>query len=312
MGPTPSEAQRREAARIEGLALHHNPAKLEWMDDPWSDVEAAGDWLLSLERETAPDIVHLNGYCHGSLPFRAPVLLTAHSCVLSWWRAVKGGDAPGEWDIYREKVAGGIAAAAEVVAPTHAMLSAVEEHYGGARRQEVIPNGRRWNHRTELRKEPFVFSAGRLWDEAKNVRAVEALAGAISWPVYLAGDGGESGEAQHLGQLSPRSMEWWLDRASIYVLPARYEPFGLSILEAALAGCALVLGDIPSLRENWTGAAEFIAPGDQRALVTAIESLIADPAARICLSNAARERALAFTPERMACSYVSAYQALAA
>ena len=34
-------------------------------------------------------------------------------------------------------------------------------------------------------------------------------------------------------------------------LPARYEPFGLSILEAALSGCALVLGDLPSLRELW-------------------------------------------------------------
>ncbi len=33
-------------------------------------------------------------------------------------------------------------------------------------------------------------------------------------------------------------------------LPARYEPFGLSVLEAALSGCALVLGDIPSLRES--------------------------------------------------------------
>jgi hypothetical protein len=46
------------------------------------------------------------------------------------------------------------------------------------------------------------------------------------------------------------------------VLPARYEPFGLSVLEAALSGCALVPGDIASLRGNWDGVAEFVCPDD--------------------------------------------------
>ena len=36
-----------------------------------------------------PDIVHLNNYVHAALPFRAPKLVVGHSCVLSWWRAVK-------------------------------------------------------------------------------------------------------------------------------------------------------------------------------------------------------------------------------
>ena len=52
-----------------------------------------------------------------------------------------------------------------------------------------------------------------------------------------------------------------MGRAAIYALPARYEPFGLSILEAALSGCALVIGDIPSLREIWADAALFV-PSD--------------------------------------------------
>ena len=43
--------------------------------------------------------------------------------------------------------------------------------------------------------------------------------------------------------------------APIFVSVARYEPFGLSVLEAAQAGCALVLSDIPTFRELWDGAA---------------------------------------------------------
>ena len=54
-----------------------------------------------------------------------------------------------------------------------------------------------------------------------------------------------------LGKLPAAEMKLWFAHAAIYCLPARYEPFGLSVLEAGLSGCALVLGDIPSLREIW-------------------------------------------------------------
>jgi glycosyltransferase involved in cell wall biosynthesis len=65
-----------------------------------------------------------------------------------------------------------------------------------------------------------------------------------------------------------------LARASIYVHPARYEPFGLAILDAALAGCALVLGDIPSLRELWHDAAIFVPTEDAARLSRELTALI--------------------------------------
>ncbi|MEB3829625.1 glycosyltransferase [Phormidium sp. CCY1219] len=60
--------------------------------------------------------------------------------------------------------------------------------------------------------------------------------------------------------MSPEELSHWYARAAIYAFPARYEPFGLSVLEAALSGCALVLGDIPRLREMWGDAAVFANP----------------------------------------------------
>jgi glycosyltransferase involved in cell wall biosynthesis len=91
------------------------------------------------------------------------------------------------------------------------------------------------------------------------------------------------------------------------VLPARYEPFGLSVLEAALAGCALVLGDIPSLRELWRNRAVFVAPDDPEALENAIVQLIEDPDRRNALAAGARSRAIERTPERMVEGYLAAY-----
>jgi glycosyltransferase involved in cell wall biosynthesis len=102
-----------------------------------------------------------------------------------------------------------------------------------------------------------------------------------------------------------------MGRAALYALPARYEPFGLSVLEAALAGCALVLGDIPSLREVWGDAALFVAPEDRDGLAGALEWLMSRPAERERLAARARERALTFSPRRMARAYLHLYATLA-
>src|SRR5215475_9546102 len=78
MGNALDRSQALEAARIPGLQVYESTWRLEWMQDPWNDVDEAGEWLLDLERQTSPDAVHLNGYCHGSLPFAAPVLIVGH------------------------------------------------------------------------------------------------------------------------------------------------------------------------------------------------------------------------------------------
>ena len=316
MGSPLDPVQATEAASLPGLQVYESAYRLEWMREPWADVDAAGEWLLDLERRVAPEVVHLNGYCHGHLPFAAPVLMVGHSCVLSWWRAVKGEAAPLEWAIYYERVARGLRGADLVAAPTVAMLRWLEALYGPLPCTRVIPNGRRAELFPPLPKEPCILGAGRLWDEAKNVAALARVAPRLSWPVLVAGDGehpdgGERGPLEnlrYLGRLAPSDLAHRLGRAALYALPARYEPFGLSILEAALAGCALVLGDIDSLRELWDGCALFVPLEDDAALEAALNGLIHDAVQRRRLALQSRRRALEFTPERMAAGYLQAYR----
>ena len=72
MGAPVTRGQRREAAQLANVRIFKSAYKLEWMDDPWLDVAASGDWLLELEQRFHPDLVHLNGYAHAILPWRAP------------------------------------------------------------------------------------------------------------------------------------------------------------------------------------------------------------------------------------------------
>jgi glycogen synthase len=263
----------------------------------------------------APDLIHLNGYAHGALPWRAPVLMVAHSCVLSWWEAVKGEPAPPRYTRYRDEVTRGIAAADAVVAPSAAMLQAIARHYGQPRRAMVIPNAvspRRLRH--AVTKKPLVLGAGRLWDEAKNAMTVAGIAETLPWPVVLAGETGGIPPAfpnvRFTGHCPPTVMADWFLKASIFAHPARYEPFGLTVLEAAHSGAALVLGDIPSLREIWGDAAWFVDPEDPRALEQALQTLIQQPQLREDLGSQARRRAARHQVTKMRDTYLSIYQSI--
>jgi len=314
MGALLSPSQTREVGSLPNVTVHPSAFRLEWMPAPWDDLARAGDWLLGLERDVRPDIIHMNSFVHAALPFRAPVVTVGHSCVLSWFRAVQGRDAPGEWARYGQAVRAGLVASACVVAPTQAMLSALETHYGPLPPSRVIANARDASLYAPGVKEPIILSAGRVWDEAKNIRALAQAAPGLPWPVCVAGDtSGPNGECadmpplRMLGQLTPPTLADWLARASIYALPARYEPFGLSILEAALSGCALVLGDIPSLREVWGDAATYVPPDDVGALHRALLRLCRDDRARQAMAARARTRAAQYSPIRMAASYQALY-----
>ncbi len=319
MGRPLTEIQRREVRAVPGLSLIESSYRLEWMDDPWSDVAAAGEWLFELVERFQPDLLHLNGYAHAALPWNIPVLVVGHSCVYSWFEAVKHHRPPESWQTYRRAVQGGLVVADAVTAPSEEMMSALQRHYGPFRSVPAIPNARRHGRFCGMLKEPFVFSAGRLWDDAKNIAALSKCAPKVAWPIYVAGDHQRPDGTpvsfqgiRALGALSSNRLAEWCGRAAIYAAPALYEPFGLSILEAALSHCALVLSDIPSLREIWGDTALFVPADDSREIAKALQSLIDRPADREKLAEKSHRRAREFTPQKMADSYAALYAKLMA
>ncbi|HLG97597.1 MAG TPA: glycosyltransferase family 4 protein [Bryobacteraceae bacterium] len=317
LGRPADAAQRAALRRLRNAEFYEAPFPLEWMEGAANDFERSSAWLLSLAQRLQPDLIHLNGYWHAALDWEAPVVVVAHSCLLSWWAAVRKSDPlPARFAPYRDRVTDGLRRAHVVVAPSRAMLSEIERLYTPLECGLVVPNARTAQLFPAGKKENLVLATGRLWDEAKNLALLDRFARRLPWPLYLAGDDvhpdgsrAEFRNVVNLGYVPAVQLAPWFSRAAIYAAPARYEPFGLSVLEAALAGCALVLSDISSLRENWSGAALFAPAGDGAAFESAIRQLIEDSARRRKLSAAAAARALHFSPSAMANGYLSAYHA---
>jgi glycosyltransferase involved in cell wall biosynthesis len=162
--------------------------------------------------------------------------------------------------------------------------------------------------------EPFVFTAGRLWDEGKNVAALDRAAARLAAPVLAAGPTeGPNGatvtlaQAEALGTLGSPELAGYLAAQPVFASLALYEPFGLAVLEAAQAGCPLVLSDIPTFRELWDGAAAFVPPNDDVAIAAALEALLRDRGARARAGAAAQERAARYTVEAMTAGVLAVY-----
>jgi len=266
------------------------------------------------------DLIHANQFAAACADVDVPVVLTLHSDVLSWRRWTLGtSGVPAEWQAYVRLVREALERATCVVAVSSFLADQVHDLYGCIRDIRVIHNG--WSATsTSGSKQPITLVAGRMWDAAKNLAlAARAAQGWSPGDVLVAGElrhpeAGSSAEVppplRPLGHLRRRALERVLDQASVYLSPARYDPFGLLPLQAAQHGCALLLADIPSYRELWNDAATFFRSDDAADLQRAWRALLADPARRVELGEAARARAAAcFSATRMAADYREVYRA---
>jgi glycosyltransferase involved in cell wall biosynthesis len=305
LGPGVDAARRLQAGRL-GLELVVLEQPLDWMASSPAELLSVGEAVAALAAFRGVDLVQLNSPALAIAEMPCPVLGVCHSCLATWWMAVRQGPMPSDFAWRTAKLARGYARCDALVAPTSAFAKATAAAHALAAPPAVVWNGRMAGSRADAMRD-FAFSAGRLWDAGKDLATLDRAAARVGLPVLAAGPLlGPQGEvvspahARALGALGPAAIRRWLARGPIFVSTARYEPFGLSVLEAAQAGCALVLSDIPTFRELWSDAALFVAVGDDAGFAAAIARLADDREQRSTLSVAALRRSRRYGVAAMA------------
>ncbi len=324
-GPAPSCGQIAAAALIPGLVLAELGGTLDWTAPTSADVDLQGIRLAMLAVDLRPDIIHLNSAAlAANARFPAPLVVACHSCVRTWWDAVKGQTPlPADLAWRGQMTARGYTAADALIAPSAAFAKATARAYDLGTEPQVVLNGRGPSAQISsigtAPSGPFALTAGRLWDEGKGMALLDIAAEKMKVPVLaagaLTGPNGAQLAPSHLnalGQLCDMEMAGWFAARPIFVSTALYEPFGLAVLEAAKAGCPLVLSDIATFRELWDGCALFVDPRDPDAVAAAVESLAGDDSRRERLGSAAMERAGVYTQDKMTNATLTIYQALMA
>jgi glycosyltransferase involved in cell wall biosynthesis len=305
LGPSPEATQLREAAAIPGLVLLDTGLGLDWTARNAETLAGAAEKLAEFARVFDVDSVHLHAPALvGHARWHVPVVAMIHSCLLTWWQAMRRDPLPSAFACSIEATARGLRRADAVTAPSSAFAAAVRDAYRLGRTIKVIRNGRQPMILPDVPRSPGVFAAGRFWDDAKNAAGLDAAARLITAPVSAAGgtrspDGTRVAfdHVRQLGALDDAGLAEHLAGNTVFAGLSHYEPFGLSVLEAAQAGMALVLSDIPVFRELWHDAAIFVDAGDVCAIGAGLEAALRDPQP---LARNARVRALAYDRDSMA------------
>ena len=151
-------------------------------------------------------------------------------------------------------------------------------------------------------------------------------AGRDRYRLVLAGGGGRaSGEiaslVSRLGLDDAVALEGYLEvaqlralysAATLFVLPSRYEGFGLPVLEAMACGAPVIATNASSLPEVVGDAGLLVPPGDPGVLSEAMARVLQDPALAADLRRRGFDRAKRFTWEETAARTLAVYRAVAA
>lgn len=322
LGSQPSDSQaawcrRTKAAHLSCFNFVSLQVPLEWMQANQSAFKDAESYILEQLRLVQPDIFHSNQFCHGAVDCFTPVVITAHSDVLSWGAACKVDltKSSGWLNCYEEIVSRGLRGADAVVAPTRWMLTALQNNFDFPAVGHVIHNGcEQLAYDHGATKALQAISAGRMWDPAKNLLLLSSIRPSI--PLLIAGETCDSetsissttANLRFLGHMCRPEVLDLFRRSSIYIASSVYEPFGLAPLEAAMCGCAILANSLPTLHEVWEEAALFFSTATELEVV--LDRLVSDPQALHEARNAAIKRAAIFTAEKTARSYLALYRTL--
>lgn len=330
-GEIPLPEQTRWMDSLHGLSYHPTAFRLEWMQDGEADFRDSSEFLLGLIRECRPDVLHLNQFCYGDLRVDTPRVVVAHGDLVTWWLSVHGHEPrPTRWlERYRSRVATGLARATSLVAASRWMLDLVEYCYGYVPGSKVIYHGRNpifFNPYAS--KEESVLAVGRMLDPGKQVHLLTHHRHAL--PVCIVG--GEAGitpprlpiradvkvaagdlQVALKGPQTDAQLRLLYSKATIFAATPRYDPFGMSALEAALSRCAIIANDVPSFREVWGEDALYFEANDADSLARVIRQVAGDRDLCRSYANRAYQRARdRYNHKRMIDEYLALYRSLPA
>jgi len=314
---------------LHGLEYHPTAFRLDWMQEGEQDFHAAQDYLCSVVHDTRPDLLHLNQLSFGALPVETPRLVVAHGDIITWWLSVHGREpAPSAWlEWYRQTMTRGIERAEVVVTATRWMEEMLRLAFSdGFEGHRVLPGRNPIYFNPFITKEESVLAIGRLWDTGKQVSLLihhahgmpVCIIGADHTvpppPVPIRADVRVSTDQHEIsvkGAQTESQLRTLYSKATIFAATSRYEPMGLTSIEAAFSRCALVANDTAAHRELWGDAALYFEHNDADSLAEILGELRKDrELSRLYGSrayNRARER---FTARRMVDDYLRLYRQL--
>ena len=165
---------------------------------------------------------------------------------------------------------------------------------------------------------PEIVFLGRLDESRKGLDVLLAALDLVETPVRVTVMGGGQPRSHHgvdfVGRVSDAEKAHILGRADIYVAPnLGGESFGIVLVEAMSAGCAVVASDLEAFMavcdaESESPAGKLFETGNPESLAAALNEVLGDERLRKELVSAGKARAQSYDWENVAARVLAVYE----
>lgn len=239
------------------------------------------------------------------------------------------------WFLVREKKA--LRRATKVIVMSHRMALEVDRVVGAPTRAEVIPGAvdaseypgdsqDRVGARRQLGIDPQMFVICVIGEHSTGRKGLDVLARAVAIGegdelVLIHGHGPEALTRKRMRKIGALvdfpdpsvAVANVMAASDVTAIPSLYEPFSLVALEAAAAGCPVIISSVAGAADHLgpADAAFVVPPNEPAALRAAIDSLRAAPDRGTAMALRAREVALMFDWESVTARIADVIEATA-
>ena len=265
-----------------------------------------------------PHIVHLN---HGypDFDFDKPCVFACHANILNkkLWNDSINRYSPLHKNLlnYKQIINKSLNNADIIIAPSRFFAENIVKTFNFTKGIKIIYNGIDYKPHSCLKESPTLVTFGNMSDNIKHINLLLNMAYRLpdNIKIKIIGDSQFDRKlpknVEFLKNLSNFDLQEVYKNSSIYLALSNYESNGLSSMQAAYSGCAILANDIPACKELWGDCAYIFDRDDQNSLMRCINNLVENPNLLEITSRNCQAKALSvFNSKRMAYEYINLYK----
>ena len=319
LGGNPTDTQREE---LKDLNIEFQFT--DFSPDLFADIEANPDILKmkslfeSTIKEFNPHIVHLN---HGypNFDFNKPCVFACHGDLLNkkMWHSDTNRHGSLHQNLlnYKQIINKNLNKSDIIIAQSRFIAECIIKTYNFRKGIKIIYNGIDYKPYSGMPETPTLLASGDLSDRSKNINLLLNIAYKLpdNIKIKIIGESLPDKKlprnVEFLGNLSGSELQEVYKNSSIYLALSSYEPNGLSSIQAAYSGCAILANDIPVFKELWGDCACIFEKDNVNSLMRCINNLVENRNLLELTSKNCQAKALSsFNSKRMAYEYINLYK----
>ena len=304
MGGKPTDRQKEE---LENLNIEFQFT--DFQHDIFADIEANQDisniktLFENTIKEFNPHIIHLN---HGypNFDFKTPCVFTCHDNLLN--KNLLN---------YKQTINKSLNNADIIIAQSKFTAECLMKTYNLKTGIRIIYNGIDYNPYSGSPESPTLVACENSPNPGKNINFLLNIAYKLPDNIKM-----KIIVDSKPYRKPPRNVEFFTNLAgselqavyknsSIYLALSNYESNGLSSIQAAYSGCAILANDLPIFKELWGDCAYIFERDNPNSLMRCINNLIENRHFFEITSRNCQAKALSmFNSKRMAYEYINLYK----